>query len=80
MKEEIKNRIYQALHEITDLDWHAWLWWSYHDTWFSQFTPQEIDAVAAEMAKDGIIETNNRGGYRRIEKTWKEKIICKICD
>ena len=78
VKKEIENRIYQSLHEISDLNWHAWYWWSYHDSWFSQFTPQQIDAVAEEMAKRGIIERGINGGYRRIEKTWWEKFLCKI--
>lgn len=77
-KKEIENRIYKSLHEISDLNWHAWYWWSYHDSWFSQFTPQTIDAVADEMAKKGIIEKGINGGYRRMDKTLWEKIKCKI--
>jgi hypothetical protein len=79
MKTEMENRIYKALNEV-DLGWYSWRWWELHDEWFAQFDPEEIDAVAEEMANKGIIETNGRGGYRRIAKTWKEKIICKIWD
>lgn len=78
MKQLIKERIYTVLHTCGDLNWHSWLWWENYDKWFSQFDPDYIDSIAEEMAKDGIIETNNRGGYRRKEKTLKEKIFIKI--
>ena len=80
MKNEMERRIYKALHEVNNLDWYGWHWWSLHDEWFAQFDADEIDAVAKEMANNGIIEDNGRGGYRRKEKTWKEKIICKLYD
>lgn len=75
---EIVIRIYNLL-KNSDLAWHSWCWWAYKDSWFSQFTPEEIDAVAAEMAKAGMIEANeNFTGFRRKEKTLKEKIYLKI--
>lgn len=74
MKEEmIKEKIFTLLQE-SDLNWHSGYWWDYKDEWFKQFTPEEIDAVALEMAIiDETIETNGRGGFRRKEKSPKEK-------
>lgn len=80
MEKELRQRIYRALRETTDLDWHSWYWWVNHDEWFAQFSPEEIDRMAQKMANEGIIETNGRGGFRRMEKTWKEKIRCKLYD
>lgn len=75
---EMVIRIYNLL-KNSDLGWHSWCWWAYKDSWFSQFTPEEIDAVAAEMAKAGMIEANETfTGFRRKEKTLKEKIYIKI--
>ena len=63
----------------SDLCWHSWCWWSYKDKWFSQFAPEEIDAVAKEMAITGMIEANEDfTGFRRKEKTLKEKIHLKL--
>lgn len=78
MKDEMVMRIYKLLQK-SDLCWHSWCWWAYKDSWFSQFAPEEIDAVAAEMAKAGMIEANETfTGFRRKEKTLKEKICIKI--
>ena len=75
---EMVMRIYNLL-KNSDLGWHSWCWWAYKDSWFSQFTPEEIDAVAAEMAKAGMIEANEDfTGFRRKEKTLKEKLYIKI--
>ena len=76
MKDEMIFRIYNLLQK-SDLNWHSWRWWSAKDKWFEQFTPEEIDKVAEEMANHGMIESNGRG-YRRKEKTLKEKISLKI--
>ena len=77
---ELIMRIYSLL-KNSNLNWHGWLWWEYVDPWFSQFTPEEIEAVATEMAKAGMIEANeNYTGFRRKEKTLKEKILLKLYD
>ena len=78
MKNEMIFRIYNLL-QNSDLNWHSWHWWALKDEWFEQFAPEEIDKVAEEMANQGMIERNKRGGgYRRKEKTLKEKIFLKI--
>lgn len=75
---EMVMRIYNLL-KNSGLSWHSWHWWAYKDSWFSQFTPEEIDAVATKMAKAGMIEANeNFTGFRRKEKTLKERIYIKI--
>ena len=76
MKDEMIVRIYNLL-KNSDLAWHSGRWWSYKDPWFAQFTADEIDAIAAEMAEAGMIESSQTG-YRRKEKTLKEKIYIKI--
>ena len=77
MKKEMIFRIYNLL-QNSDLNWHGWYWWATKDEWFEQFAPEEIDKVAEEMASQGIIEGNKSKGYRRKEKTLKEKIFLKI--
>ena len=77
MKNEMIFRIYDLLQK-SDLNWYGWRWWSAKDEWFEQFTPEEIDKVAEEMANHGMIESNKRGGYIRKEKTLKEKIYLKL--
>ena len=77
MKAEIMKRIYSLLQQ-SDLNWHSWCWWKYKDEWFAQFPPEEIDKIAQEMADLGMIEDNGRGGFRRKEKTFKEKIITRL--
>lgn len=77
MKDEMILRIYNLL-QNSDLNWHKWYWWSTKDEWFKQFAPEEIDKIAEEMASQGIIEGDKRKGYRRKEKTLKEKIFLKI--
>ena len=78
MNNEMVMRIYKLLQK-NDLCWHSWHWWSYKDKWFAQFTPEEIDAVAKEMAITGMIEANKDfTGFRRKEKTLKEKIHLKL--
>ena len=45
-----------------------------------------IDNIALDMANEGLIETNfydvngmwGFAGFRRIRKTWKEKIMCRL--
>ena len=75
---EMVMRIYTLLQK-SDLCWHSWYWWKIHDDWFSQFSPEEIDKVAKEMAIVGMIEANeNYTGFRRKEKTLKEKIRIKL--
>ena len=74
--DEIMTRIYNLLQE-SDLNWHGWLWWGHADKWFKQFNPTEIDSIAKKMADVGMIETNGCG-FRRKEKTFKEKIFLKI--
>ena len=76
MKNEMVIRIYNLLKK-SDLAWHSWNWWAYKDEWFKQFTPEEIDAVAKEMAEAGMIE-GNENGFRRKEKTLKERIAMRI--
>lgn len=78
MKDEMIMRIYNLLQK-SDLCWHSWYWWSYKDKWFAQFPPEEIDAVAKEMAMTGMIEANKDfTGFRRKEKTLKEKLHLKL--
>ena len=78
MNNEMIMRIYKLLQK-SDLCWHSWHWWSYKDKWFAQFTPEEIDAVAKKMAIAGMIEANKDfTGFRRKEKTLKEKIHLKL--
>ena len=78
MKDVMIMRIYNLLQK-SDLCWHSWHWWSYKDDWFSQFAPEEIDEVAKEMAIVGMIEANKDfTGFRRKEKTLKEKIHLKL--
>lgn len=78
MKDAMIMRIYNLLQK-SDLCWHSWHWWSYKDEWFSQFAPEEIDKVAKEMAIAGMIEANKDfTGFRRKEKTLKEKIHFKL--
>ena len=77
MKNEIMVRIYNLLQK-SGLNWYGWLWWGQADEWFKQFDPAEIDNIAKEMADAGMIETDGRGGFRRKEKTLKEKIFLKI--
>lgn len=78
MKDEMIMRIYNLLQK-SDLCWHSWHWWSYKDEWFSQFAPEEIDEIAKEMAIAGMIEANKDfTGFRRKEKTLKEKIHLKL--
>ena len=72
MKDEMIMRIYNLLQK-SDLCWHSWCWWSYKDKWFAQFTPEEIDEVAKEMAIAGMIEANEEK-----EKTLKEKIHLRL--
>ena len=75
--DEIMIRIYKLLQE-SDLSWHGWMWWGFADEWFKQFDPTEIDSIAKKMADAGMIETDGYGGFRRKEKTFKEKILLKI--
>lgn len=75
-KFEAAMKIYSLLQK-SGLDWYGWHWWELKDSWFSQFEAEEIDKIAEEMAKNGIIETNG-SGFRRKEKTLKEKIILKL--
>ncbi len=77
-KVQVIYRIYKVLQEVDDLNWHAWHWWAMADEWFAQFDPTDIDEVAQEMAEAGMIETNGRYGYRRKEKTLKERISLKL--
>lgn len=77
MEQEIRDRIYSVLHTCGDLNWHSWHWWKYYDEWFAQFDPTYIDSIAEQMALEGKIETNGTG-YRRKEKTLKEKIRIKL--
>ncbi len=75
MKDEMIIRIYNLLQK-SDL---SWCWWSHKDKWFAQFAPEEIDEVAKEMAIAGMIEANKDfTGFRRKEKTLKEKIYLKL--
>ena len=76
MKAMMMEKIYSLLQK-SDLNWHSWHWWAYKDEWFAQFQPEVIDAVAKEMAQIGMIETNGNG-YRRKEKTLREKIQVKF--
>ena len=76
MEKEMIYRIY-ALLQKSDLGWYSWRWWAHKDEWFAQFEPEEIDKVAMEMANLGMIETNG-SGFRRKEKTLKEKIFLKL--
>lgn len=76
MKKEIVFKIYNLLQK-EGLNWYCGYWWAMKDEWFKQFKPQEIDKIATEMAAIGMIETNGTG-FRRKEKTLKEKIILKI--
>lgn len=69
-------KIYNLLQK-SDLGWYGWYWWELKDSWFSQFNPKEINDIAKEMAKNGMIETNGFS-FRRKEKTLKEKIILKL--
>lgn len=75
-KFEVAMRIYSLL-QRSDLNWHSWHWWKLKDSWFAQFEAEEIDKVAEEMAENGMIETNG-SGFRRKEKTLKEKIFIKL--
>jgi len=72
-KFEAAMRIYSVLQKA-GLGWYSWNWWKSQDNWFAQFEAEEIDKVAVEMAKNGIIETNG-SGFRKKEKTFKEKMI-----
>lgn len=78
MTNTIEKKIYESLQTCGDLNWHSWHWWEHYDNWFAQFEPEYIDSIAQNMAEKGIIETNGRGGYRRKEKTLKEKILVKF--
>ena len=75
-KFEVAMRIYNLLQK-SGLGWYSCHWWELKDSWFSQFEAKEIDKIAEEMAKNGMIETNGLG-FRRKEKTLKEKIIDKL--
>lgn len=76
MEKEMVYKIYTLLQK-SDLNWHSWHWWAYKDKWFAQFKPEQIDAVAMEMAMIGMIETNGHG-FRRKEKSFKEKFWLKF--
>ena len=73
MIKEMENRIYTLLEEQDNLDWHGYMWWAHKDEWFAQFSPKFIESVAMDMAREGIIETNGRGGFRRVRKTKSEQ-------
>lgn len=81
----IREHIFNVL-ENASLDWHAWKWWGFHDSYLAQFPEDVIDDIALDMANEGLIETNfydvngmwGFAGFRRIRKTWKEKIMCRL--
>lgn len=78
MKTELVFRIYDTLQKA-DLSWHGWHWWKYQDKWFDNFKPEDIDDCALQMANAGMIEASpNKTGFRRKEKTLKEKIFLKL--
>ncbi len=77
-KFEAAMRIYSVLQKA-GLGWYSWNWWKLHDNWFAQFKAEEIDEIATEMAKKGIIETNG-SGFRRKEKNFKEKVILLLTE
>lgn len=78
MKTELILKIYETL-QSADLNWHSYHWWKNQDKWFEHFYPQDIDSVAMEMANAGMIEVSPNGsGFRRKEKSLKEKIFLKF--
>lgn len=53
----IREHIFNVL-ENASLDWHAWKWWGFHDSYLAQFPEDVIDNIALDMANEGLIETN----------------------
>lgn len=71
----IREHIFNVL-ENASLDWHAWKWWGFHDSYLAQFPEDVIDNIALDMANEGLIETNfydvnGMWGLCRIQKNQK---------
>lgn len=76
-----KKVVYVSFSDDSTLDFLSTL-----DKGLAQFPEDVIDNIALDMANEGLIETNfydvngmwGFAGFRRIRKTWKEKIMCRL--